>query len=448
MTTIYNIVDGHGSATTAYAYGLERIAAYTRDSKTRYVYDGRGSVAQTISAPTAGERVTSALPDVGVKVQSLVYTAFGEQMGNAKVSGFGYNAEAYDAATGMLNLRARQYEPALGRFSQKDIVRGQAASPLSLNRYVYCVNSPVMHTDPSGESVLDSIGNWWNKAKQTVIGKAVDTLIVQPIVKKVNQITKTVASVVKPVVKSAAEKAAKEYNTEAFQLFSSILKKMDSDGVYYSEKFKDVVENMQRELRAIDPSNVNYKKKAQEIVAKYCDYFNQHQRSLEAVDKLSILVKQGDMTKVAWLAEWKEQLKTMNGDKEKYPPQIRALIEQAASEVIWGKKTTLTNAKFNKSDTDLLNKAESKYLDFYNKLYALLYPSGNQEVDDVPPETETSKYNNLFGTEITAKTWREYHGSAQEITEQNWKNYVSMLIDLNNQGRIDYGSAYPNNKEH
>lgn len=83
-------------------------------------------------------------------MQTFAYTAFGEQMGGVKVSGFGYNAEAYDAATGMLNLRARQYEPALGRFSQKDVVRGQAISPLSLNRYAYCENEPIMHTDPSG----------------------------------------------------------------------------------------------------------------------------------------------------------------------------------------------------------------------------------------------------------------------------------------------------------
>ena len=109
-------------------------------------------MAQAISAPTAGEAVTSALPDVGVKVQSLAYTAFGEQMGNVKVSGFGYNAEAYAAATGMLNLRARQYEPAMNRFSQKDIVRGQAASPLSLNRYGYCVNDPLNLVDPSGKA--------------------------------------------------------------------------------------------------------------------------------------------------------------------------------------------------------------------------------------------------------------------------------------------------------
>ena len=36
-------------------------------------------------------------------------------MGGVKVSGFTYNAEATTPPTGMLNLRARQYEPALNR---------------------------------------------------------------------------------------------------------------------------------------------------------------------------------------------------------------------------------------------------------------------------------------------------------------------------------------------
>lgn len=190
-----------------------------------YVYDGRGSVAQTVNAPVAGEAVCSALPDVGVQVQTFSYTAFGEQMGDVKISGFTYNAEAYDAATGMLNLRARQYEPALNRFYQKDIVRGQITSTLSLNRYAYCFNNPVMYTDPSGESVLDSIGNWWNKAKQTALDQFVDIFVVQPIVKKVKKIANAVAPIAKAAIKSAAEKAAEEYNTEAFLLFSAILKK-------------------------------------------------------------------------------------------------------------------------------------------------------------------------------------------------------------------------------
>ena len=99
-----------------------------------------------MTAPVAGEKVSSALPDVAVKVQSFSYTAFGEQMGAQKVSGFAYNAEAYDAATGMINLRARQYEPTIGRFEQKDAQNGEVHQSLSLNRYVYVVNNPVSYT--------------------------------------------------------------------------------------------------------------------------------------------------------------------------------------------------------------------------------------------------------------------------------------------------------------
>ena len=148
--------NGH-TATTAYACGLERIAAYTADGKTSYVYDGRGSVVQTVTAPVAGEKVSSALPDVAVKVQSFSYTAFGEQMGAQKVSGFAYNAEAYDAATGMINLRARQYEPTIGRFNQKDVVRGNAGQPISLNRYLYCQNDGIDYIDPTGQSILGAL---------------------------------------------------------------------------------------------------------------------------------------------------------------------------------------------------------------------------------------------------------------------------------------------------
>ncbi len=135
--------DNSGSTATAYAYGLERVAAYTADSKTTYVYDGRGSVVQTMTAPIPGATAFSSLPDVSVKVQSFTYTAYGEQMGAVKSSGFTYNAEAFDAATGMLNLRARQYEPCLQRFSQLDDF-------FHINRFVYSINSPIQYRDRNG----------------------------------------------------------------------------------------------------------------------------------------------------------------------------------------------------------------------------------------------------------------------------------------------------------
>ena len=120
---------------------------------------------EAVTAPVAGEAAASALPDISVKVQSFAYTAYGEQMGGVKVSGFTYNAEAYDAATGMLNLRARQYEPALNRFSQKDIYPANLLIPQSFNAYLFTYNSPVSFVDGDGlsakslGSVLSSIGS-------------------------------------------------------------------------------------------------------------------------------------------------------------------------------------------------------------------------------------------------------------------------------------------------
>ena len=201
------------SATTAYAYGLERIAAYSENGVTRYVYDGRGSVAQAISAPVAGEAAASALPDVGVQVQSFSYTAYGEQMGSVKAGGFTYNAEAYDAATGMLNLRARQYEPALNRFSQKDIYPANLLIPQSFNAYLFTYNSPVSFVDGDGlsakslGSVLSSIGS---KVQKVVsgIGNAVKTVataifgekVVNTVVSGVKSVARTIRKAAQPIV--------------------------------------------------------------------------------------------------------------------------------------------------------------------------------------------------------------------------------------------------------
>ena len=201
------------SATTAYAYGLERIAAYSENGVTRYVYDGRGSVAQAVNVPVAGEAVSSNLPDISVQVQSFSYTAYGEQMGGVKADGFTYNAEAYDAATGMLNLRARQYEPALNRFSQKDIYPANLLIPQSFNAYLFTCNSPVSFVDGDGlsakslGSVLSSIGS---KVQKVVsgIGNAVKTVataifgekVVNTVVSGVKSVARTIRKAAQPIV--------------------------------------------------------------------------------------------------------------------------------------------------------------------------------------------------------------------------------------------------------
>ena len=155
------ISENQNGQTTSYTYGLERISAKTGSTRTEYVYDGRGSVAAELSYNTAWYTVGGLIARKHVTSKS--YTPFGEQIGEA-ASGFGYNGEYYNAATGMIYLRARFYEPEMNRFGQKDLLRGSAFAPQSLNRYVYCWNDPMNFIDPSGMSIRDWGKNLVNKA--------------------------------------------------------------------------------------------------------------------------------------------------------------------------------------------------------------------------------------------------------------------------------------------
>ncbi len=181
--------------TTAYEYGVERISAYTKDSlstqKTDYVYDGRGSVAQTLTYNSSWYTFGGFLSSKGVN--SYTYTPFGELL-TGEGAGFRFNGEYYDSATGMLNLRARQYEPGVMRFVQRDLLKGDQAAPLSLNRYLYCENDSVNFVDPSGRS----IANLWNKAKATVSNVATR------VATTVSKTAKTVATTVTAAAKTVA----------------------------------------------------------------------------------------------------------------------------------------------------------------------------------------------------------------------------------------------------
>ena len=66
-----------------------------------------------------------------------------------------YTGQQYDQTSGQYYLRARFYNPVLGRFVQEDEYRGDG-----LNLYAYCKNNPVVYYDPSGygEEKCDKVG--------------------------------------------------------------------------------------------------------------------------------------------------------------------------------------------------------------------------------------------------------------------------------------------------
>ena len=62
---------------------------------------------------------------------------------------FRFTGEPTDAS-GLDYLRARSYDPTLGRFLTRDSWAGSPAACQTLNRYAYALNDPTTRVDPSG----------------------------------------------------------------------------------------------------------------------------------------------------------------------------------------------------------------------------------------------------------------------------------------------------------
>ena len=78
---------------------------------------------------------------------------------------FTYYGQQIDPIAQQYYLRARFYNPVIGRFTQEDTYRGDG-----LNLYAYCANNPVYYVDPSGHSYSDEtlaqFAEWFNSASK------------------------------------------------------------------------------------------------------------------------------------------------------------------------------------------------------------------------------------------------------------------------------------------
>jgi RHS repeat-associated protein len=119
-------------------YGNGRIASYSGATPTYYLTDGLGSTIATVNS--AG----------GIQA-SQSYDIYGAQSsGGTPPGGFGFAGEQSDG-TGLPYLRARYYDPSIGRFISRDPMSAQpgwTGSP-----YGYGGGNPVNATDPTGLGV-------------------------------------------------------------------------------------------------------------------------------------------------------------------------------------------------------------------------------------------------------------------------------------------------------
>jgi RHS repeat-associated protein len=172
-----------GSLSYAYDPAGQRIAATVAGVETRYLWDplsGYGdvvaetddaNVVQTsyilangmllgqISGADTRYRVTDVqgstrlLTDpTGAVTSSCSYDAFGTLKSTGDVeTRYLYTGQQFDDETGLYSLRARYYNPGVGRFTARDVYEGNYGS--ELNRYVYAMGNPIMGSDPSGLNV-------------------------------------------------------------------------------------------------------------------------------------------------------------------------------------------------------------------------------------------------------------------------------------------------------
>jgi RHS repeat-associated protein len=135
-----------GAIQAAYAYGLQLIAQSRPASGTSiYLYDGHGSVRAL--ANTSGN-VTD----------TYTYDAFGNLTSppGSTINVYLYSGQRFDSILGQYDLRAREYDPSIGRFTTLDDPRFTAGAGNfgNANAYIYVGDRPIIASDPTGHDDL------------------------------------------------------------------------------------------------------------------------------------------------------------------------------------------------------------------------------------------------------------------------------------------------------
>ncbi len=120
-----------------YLYGLH-IIAQQQAGRQYYFHDGLGSVRQLLDS--TGEVQTN-----------YAYDPFGVPVVEGDATNpYRFTGEAWDEEVELLYLRARYYQPEVGRFIARDPWAGNLWQPSTFNRYGYVSNNPVNYIDLGG----------------------------------------------------------------------------------------------------------------------------------------------------------------------------------------------------------------------------------------------------------------------------------------------------------
>jgi RHS repeat-associated protein len=133
------LMETTAGVTTYYVYGHDLLYSIVGTTPHYHHTDALGSTIAVTDASGAVE-------------QTMSYDIFGNMrsMTGASKTKYTFTGEENDV-TGLVYLRARYYDPAVGRFLSRDPFPMTVADTQSVNRYAYVKSNPTNFVDPSGE---------------------------------------------------------------------------------------------------------------------------------------------------------------------------------------------------------------------------------------------------------------------------------------------------------
>jgi RHS repeat-associated protein len=126
--------------------------------------------------PDAHGDITTLADAEGEVASRQAYDPWGTQLsGPALEMGYlGAQQRRSDPSTGLVQMGIRPYSPALGSFMAEDPILGHLGMSVTLNRYAYVGNNPLLYFDLTGRSFVGDIGGAIGTAWDETGGRAWD----------------------------------------------------------------------------------------------------------------------------------------------------------------------------------------------------------------------------------------------------------------------------------
>lgn len=140
-TTLYigDIAEKTGGQVTTYVFaGNQRLTMRQGANEYYFHNDHLGSTSLVTNSS-------------GTAVQTTRNTPFGNvYFSSGSVTDIGFTGHRSDVSNGLIYMKARYYDPAMGRFLTPDTMIASPYNPQGLNRYSYVDNNPLIYIDPTG----------------------------------------------------------------------------------------------------------------------------------------------------------------------------------------------------------------------------------------------------------------------------------------------------------